>query len=65
VRDLLFARKLGKKQIPRPVKNQTGFDIFSSFSAACYGHDRKLVPCLGLEVNTGLLQEPERVDPFG
>ena len=37
VRDLLFARKPRKKQIPHPVQKPNGVrnDIFSSFSAAC------------------------------
>ena len=36
VRDLLFAKRLRKKQIPNPVKNQTGFGMaYFTFSAAC------------------------------
>src|SRR6202040_1277323 len=37
VRDLLFARRPRKKQIPHPVQKPNGVrnDIFSGFSAAC------------------------------
>jgi hypothetical protein len=37
VRDLLFARKPRKKQIPHPVQKPNGVrnDIFLSFSAGC------------------------------
>jgi hypothetical protein len=37
VRDLLFARKPTKKQIPHPVQKPNGVrnDIFLSFSAGC------------------------------
>jgi hypothetical protein len=59
VRDLLFTRKLGKKQIPHPVKNQTERHIFEFFRSLLR-HDRKLGPTLDLRSTP----EPERVDPL-
>jgi hypothetical protein len=39
VRDLLFARKPRKKQIPNPVKNRTGFGMtYFNFIRTLLGH---------------------------